>query len=84
MTLQPIEQGTAVVQREPKGRVFSEQIEKRPVAPVMGLSENMLKIPHRLMIVDSKEQMDLFHHTLHIWRSKSSSGTVKVIYPFGG
>jgi hypothetical protein len=76
MPLEPIEQGTAVVERYPKGGVFFEQIKKGPVAALIGLPEYMVKVSHRLMVVNAQKQMDLSHYTLHIFSSKSSSGTV--------
>src|SRR5207302_5418493 len=65
--LKPLQQRTRVVQRQPDVRVPLQEIEERPVAALVGLAEDMAEVPHRLLVVNAKQQRYRVHVRPSTW-----------------
>ena len=62
MRIEPFDQRAAGVQRDLELRVAFEQIEKRPVAVLIGLLENTIEVADRLMIVQNEQKSNRMRH----------------------
>ena len=62
MFLQPLHQGAAGVQRDPQIGVRFEHVQKRSIAVLVGLFEDILKVADRLVIVEYETQADGIAH----------------------
>src|SRR5262245_32213168 len=72
--IEPFHQGPARVQRELQIRIALEQIKKRAVAVLIGLLEDAVEVPDRLMVVKNKQEADRVRHRSEDGQQNATGG----------